>query len=142
MKIISLLNLKNKMNFQKELSKAYRWMTFACDHTWFVPEHLYGTTQTVDPDLVEIKFSKRMTVEIGRAHFDNGKYSIKLSSLLWPRASEAVRRKIVIHEACHLIDYCKNGIMNHGNGWKNLMRLCGEVPDIYHRVDNTGLTRT
>lgn len=128
------------MNYREELDRASHWVRFACDQTWF-----FNGTETIDPELVIIKFSKRMTLAMGRARVHDvgghDEYSIKLSYPLWPRASATERKNTIIHEACHLIDYRKHERMNHGRNWKHLMCLCGETPSRCHHVDTTGLKR-
>jgi len=112
-------------------------------------------------DKINYECSNRLTNSMGRAqvknrivqrwHPDKGlhrkritTYTMKLSTKIWARANQEEQEDTIIHEACHLIDYYKNGRMNgHGRVWKRLMRECGiNTPKRCHDVDLTGLTQT
>lgn len=67
---------------------------------------------------------------------------IRLSVPLWERASEQDRRETVIHEACHVVVFYKDGnSSSHGLEWREAMLNCGVEPNRTHSVDRTGLTR-
>ena len=68
---------------------------------------------------------------------------IRLSTVLWPRASEEERRETVVHEMCHIVVGYKHGYAAsaHGFEWKEAMRNCGVEPRRLHSVDRTGLIR-
>jgi predicted SprT family Zn-dependent metalloprotease len=53
---------------------------------------------------------------------------IEIQKSLWDDAHEHEKRNIIIHEVCHVIVYCKYGVMDHGPEWRIAMRETGEIP--------------
>ena len=76
---------------------------------------------------IDVKFSNSMTTTAGTAKRRNGRYILTLSSRLWDRMDEDEQRDLVIHEACHLIDFWLHdgNTKPHGWEWQALMRRCG-----------------
>ena len=110
------------------------WIRFACEHN-DVPELAQALL---------IEWNGRFTRRLGDAAYNSTTFRarIRLSTPLWPRASDEDRRETVIHEACHLITFYKFGqVAQHGLEWKEAMRNCGIRPLRLHAVDRTGLAR-
>jgi SprT protein len=110
------------------------WIRFACDCNE-VPELAQA---------VLVEWNRRFTRRLGDAAYNSITFRarVRLSTPLWPRASENDRRETVIHEACHLITFYKFGqVAQHGLEWKEAMRNCGLQPERTHSVDRTGLAR-
>lgn len=68
---------------------------------------------------------------------------IRLSPLIWERASEAERRETIIHEACHIVAFHLHGteIKPHGKEWKQAMANCGVEPVRCHSILLIGINR-
>lgn len=102
---------------------------------------------------IRVEWNGRFTRRMGDAQYHSKRDAgvIRLSSPLWPRATDDQRRQTVIHEVCHVvqdrIDYKKSMQLgrtlrssSHGHGWQMLMLRCGVTPRRCHTVDRTGLT--
>ena len=91
--------------------------------------------------------SNRMTARIGEANLRSNR--IKLSPVLFPRASATKRRNTIIHEVCHLVANHRLLVAGrdegpHGREWKKAMRECGEKPKARYtadEVDRDGLRK-
>jgi len=86
-------------------------------------------------DSITFEFNSRFKSRMGDANPTTMK--IRLSSVLFPRATTTKQRNTVIHEACHIIAYAKYGYhigRGHKEGWKACMRAAGEVPKRCHQV--------
>ncbi len=96
---------------------------------------------------IRVEWSTRLTNAMGKAFCPRVlgmPQRIKLSSQIWPRASQEERRETTIHEVCHIIAYheaLQNGtrINPHGYEWQVLMRRCGLVPERCHNVNLLGI---
>jgi predicted SprT family Zn-dependent metalloprotease len=74
---------------------------------------------------VKINFNNRITRTMGKA---NG-HRIQLSAKLWPHIDEDLKREIIIHEACHVVQkWAFPFSQSHGPEWSKLMRLNGLKP--------------
>jgi len=115
--------------------KIREWIRFACECN-DVPELA---------QVVFVEWNGRFTHRLGDATYNRITYRarIRLSSVLWPRASEEVRMETVVHEACHVIVGFKHGYVPrpHSSEWKAAMRNCGFEPHRLHTIDRTGLAR-
>jgi len=92
----------------------------------------------------EVKFSSRFSRRMGDARYDHVKQKgiIRLSAVLWPRATEVERTETIIHEACHVVQlYFYPTSAAHGREWAALMRKAGRKPQRCHQVDRTGIQR-
>ena len=111
------------------------WIRFACDCN--------GVPELAQVILVE--WNTRFTCRLGDAIYNPVSYRarIRISSLLFPRASEQVRMETLIHETSHIVVGYKYGYAAsaHGSEWKKAMRNCGVEPRRLHSVDRTGLAR-
>jgi SprT protein len=115
-------------------SEVWEWIRFACD--------CHGRPDIVDR--IQLEWSNRMTNAMGRASRKGWEtdYTIKLSTKLFARASDAEKRQTVIHEACHIIDAIINDVrMSHGPSWKDCMRRADCEPLRCHSVSNAGLVK-
>jgi predicted SprT family Zn-dependent metalloprotease len=96
---------------------------------------------------VQIKWSKRMTRCAGIARPTLGEHgTITLSSHLFAKATPEQQRKVIIHEACHIIVERwnvkhKNPSAYHGRGWQLAMMACGLPPEIYHDISVAGVAK-
>lgn len=90
---------------------------------------------------VQWEWNATFTARMGDANYVLKR--IRLSSPLWPRASEQERENTVKHEACHIITRMQYGysVKSHGLEWRATMRNCGLKAARCHRVDRTGLAR-
>jgi len=60
---------------------------------------------------------------------------LRLSAILWLRATPAQKIDVVKHETCHLITWHKYGkVKSHGDEWKRAMVKAGLVPMRTHAV--------
>lgn len=108
------------------------WTQFACDSC--------GCPELAAK--IQIKFNNRFTRRMGDASACGGRYVVRLSAPLWPRATKEQQRETVIHEACHIIDSYLHGQMNgHQRPWKMLMIRCGLQPERCHTVNRDGIAR-
>lgn len=74
---------------------------------------------------VKIHFNGRLTRTMGKA---NG-HRIQLSSRFWPHISDELKREIIIHEACHVVQcWAFPFSEGHGPEWRKLMVLNGCKP--------------
>jgi predicted SprT family Zn-dependent metalloprotease len=80
---------------------------------------------------------------MGDARWDERRQTgrIRLSAVLWPKASPAEREEVVVHETCHIIDWLRHGPEGwHGPEWRNLMMRCGyPEPKRGHAVDRAAI---
>lgn len=117
-------------------SQIRKWIDFACDSNG-VPELKYK---------IKFQFESSFTRRMGDAMWDRKKKQgiVRLSSPLWPRASEQERYETVVHEACHVVVGYKNEnrrVQPHGEEWKRAMLACEIQPNRTHCVDRKGLAR-
>jgi len=111
------------------------WIRLACERNG-VPELIPSIT---------VEWNSRFTRRMGDALYSPITFQakIRLSTPLWPRATEQDRFETVVHETCHVIvKYRFNPLIkDHGPEWKEAMRNCGVEPLRLHSVDRTGLAR-
>lgn len=90
--------------------------------------------------IVKVEWNSRFVWRMGDAQYKPVP-RIRLSTPLWPLATEAQRRETVIHEVCHVVDrhlssvdltYRRDG--HHGRSWRLLMLKCGEAGTRCHTV--------
>lgn len=90
------------------------------------------------PDLngkITVTINPRTTVTAGKAIIKYNSMFMELSLKVCQHGGEDFVWQTVVHEACHLIDYYKNGKMSdHGPSWIKLMTACGVEPEMYHSV--------
>jgi len=119
----------------EDRQKIREWIRFACKRN-SVPELA---------QIIVVEWNPRFTCRLGDAIYSPSTYRarIRLSSTLWPRASEKERRETVVHETCHIVVGYKHGYVAypHGAEWREKMRNCGLKPLRTHRIDRTGLAR-
>lgn len=90
--------------------------------------------------LVKVEWNKRFTWKMGDAQY-RPTMRIRLSTSLWPLATEAERTETVIHEVCHIVDRHLASVdpsyqrsSSHGFSWRALMSKCGAKGDRCHSV--------
>ena len=111
-----------------------QWVRYACERNE-VPELA---------QMIVVEFNRRFTRRMGDGLYSPARMvgRIRLSIPLWERASEQDRKETVIHEACHIIAFYKDGnSAPHGSLWQQAMLNCGVEPLRTHAVDRTGLVR-
>jgi len=118
-----------------EFNKQIRaWIDKACDDNG-VPELKHK---------IDFEFNGKFTRRLGDARYrqKTKRGLIRLSTPLWPRATEAEQRDTVIHEACHVVVGYKYGnVQSHGKEWKQAMWNCGLEAERTHCLDRTGIAR-
>lgn len=96
-------------------------------------------------EIIEVRWNRRFTRRFGDAgiRLDPFRARIRLSPLIWSRASEEERRETVMHETCHIVAWHQHGvaIKPHGSEWKQAMRNCGLKPTVYHKIALIGISQ-
>jgi SprT protein len=88
-----------------------------------------------------IEWKTRFTSKLGDAAFRL--LRVRFSVPLFRLASIDERRATIVHEVCHILnrELHGNAVQPHGDEWKLLMLLAGELPERCHVVDNSSLKR-
>lgn len=82
---------------------------------------------------IKWQFNNRFHNRMGDANYS--KMRIRLSSVLWNKATQEQKESTVKHETCHIIAHAKYGdIKAHGAEWKRTMISAGQVPERLHKV--------
>lgn len=96
-------------------------------------------------NLIRVRWNKRFVRRFADAAYGTHPMRgiIRVSPLIWERASELDRRETIIHEACHIVAFHLhgNGIKPHGTEWKQAMANCGVEPVRCHTVPLFGINR-
>lgn len=78
------------------------------------------------------EWNGRLSAALGRAFYDDD--HIHLSTQLWIPATPSQRREAIIHEGCHLAANALFDHQEHGDPWKDLMRMCNVEPRTHHGI--------
>lgn len=109
--------------------------------TWEFIHYVFETLGVSElSDCTTLTWSSRLTSTGGTGGYSLyiNKGRIKLSSVLWKHATQADRIKLVIHEACHVVQrYLYPYSKPHGHEWKRLMRRCGLTPERCHSINTS-----
>lgn len=96
-------------------------------------------------NLIRVHFNNRFVRRFADAQFRTNPIRgiIRVSPLIWERASEFDRRETIIHEACHIVAFHLHGneIKPHGMEWKQAMANCGVEPIRCHTIPLVGINR-
>lgn len=96
-------------------------------------------------NLIRVRWNKRFVRRFADARYGTHPMRgiIRISPLIWERASETDRRETIIHEACHIVAFHLhgNGIRPHGTEWKQAMANCGVEPIRCHTIPLVGINR-
>lgn len=115
--------------------QIYEWIDFAVDRN----DVIYLS------NLIRVRWNNRFTQRFGDARIakDRLRGRIRLSPMIWERATSVQRRETIIHETCHIIAWHLHGtlIKPHGSEWRTAMTNCGVHPEIYHQIDLEGINR-
>lgn len=107
------------------------WILHAC--------HFNGIPELASK--IQYRFNNRLSIVFGQAWCE--KKLIDIAPVLWERASPVQRRKLIIHETCHIICRHKFGpnVGDHGKEWKQSMINAGVPAERCHHVSTAGLRR-
>jgi len=96
-------------------------------------------------NMIRVRWNKRFTRRFGDAVIakDGLRGRIRLSPMIWERATSVDRRETIIHETCHIVAWHLHGtaIKPHGSEWQTAMNNCGIDPEIYHDINLDGINR-
>jgi predicted SprT family Zn-dependent metalloprotease len=103
-------------------------------------------------EMIDVDVNNRLKVTLATASspFVDGKrtYLLSINQELWRRANDEEKRKTLIHEICHLVEFYLHGrVQNikkgHGPIWDNYMRMCGLDPksERFHNLECSDLRR-
>ena len=92
-------------------------------------------------NMVTTVWNGRFTARMGDATYKSNR--IRLSTVLFRRATEQERYETIVHELCHLVSYERYGRAGAGHGrfWQAVMREAGVEPKRCHNVNRTGIAR-
>ena len=111
------------------------WIDFTCECN----EVSYLATHIV------VRWNRRFTRRIADASYRTCplRGRIRISPMIWERATLEQRRETVIHESSHIVAYHLHGlgIKPHGVEWKTVMKTCGVEPVVTHRIDLKGINK-
>ena len=117
------------------MRKIYSWIEFACEKndTLYLASH------------IRIKFTPRFTRKFAEAGYGIRplRARIRISPMIWQRATPKERFETIIHEACHIVAFHLYGvdIKPHGVEWRQAMKNCGVEPMIYHNISLVGINK-
>lgn len=96
-------------------------------------------------NLIQVRWNKRFIRKFAEAGYGACpiRAIIRLSPLIWERASETDRRETIIHEACHIVAFHLHGtkIKPHGIEWQQAMTKCDVEPTRCHTIPLIGINR-
>ena len=122
-------------NVGSSTQQIHDWIDFALDRN----EVNYLS------NMIRVRWNKRFVRRIADAGYISNppRGIIRLSPLIWERASEAERRETIIHEACHIVAFHLHGteIKPHGIEWRQAMVNCGVEPIRCHDIPLIGINR-
>lgn len=94
-------------------------------------------------NMIRVRWNKRFTRKFADAGYGTcpPRGRIRISPMIWERASQEQRRETIIHEACHIVAYHLHGlaIKPHGIEWRQAMAKCGVEPVVTHNIDLVGI---
>ncbi|MEW4453034.1 SprT-like domain-containing protein [Bremerella sp. JC817] len=93
--------------------------------------------------MIRVRWNKRFTRKFADAGYGTcpPRGRIRISPMIWERATREQRRETLIHEACHIVAYHLHGlaIKPHGIEWRQAMVKCGVEPVVTHNIDLVGI---
>jgi len=128
-----------------------KWMTGPYCRSSDIEDLMRETCKTcgipeIFPEIVW-RFEKRFTVTLGQAEFwtdSNGKdnWLVRYAAGMWIPIGSKARKNTIVHEICHvaverIYGHCskpgpgQERVLDHGKQWRELMRRCGEDPDMH-----------
>lgn len=94
-------------------------------------------------NMIQVQWNKRFTRKFAEAGYGTCplRGRIRISPMIWERATAEQRRETVIHEACHIVAYHVHGldIKPHGVEWKSAIKKCGVEPLRCHDIPLIGI---
>ncbi|WP_013627514.1 SprT family zinc-dependent metalloprotease [Rubinisphaera brasiliensis] len=94
-------------------------------------------------NMIRVRWNKRFIRKFADAGYGicPPRGRIRISPMIWERATPEQRRETIIHEACHIVAYHLHGlaIKPHGVEWRRAMESCGVEPVVTHNVDLVGI---
>lgn len=113
--------------------QIHDWIGFACDQN--------GVSYLACH--IRVRWNRRFTRRFADASYRTCplRGRIRISPMIWARATPEQRRETVIHEACHVVSYHQHGptIKPHGMEWRQAMLACNVEPVATHNIDLTGI---
>jgi predicted SprT family Zn-dependent metalloprotease len=84
-------------------------------------------------EAVRIRFSRRMTRDLGRSWPERGEIAIKHALLT---ASDVELHSVICHEVAHIAAFHLYGkrVPPHGDEWAELVRIAGHIPAAHVKV--------
>jgi predicted SprT family Zn-dependent metalloprotease len=106
----------------KNVDRLIRYTFDTCNANYFLKD-------------VTWEYSNRLKVALGKctSYKQGDKYScnIKLSSKFAEKLPQQEFEDLVVHEACHAVDFLLNkSSSGHGLRWQKYMRMCGLSPEV------------
>lgn len=93
--------------------------------------------------MIQVQWNKKFTLKFADAGYGvcPPRGRIRISPMIWERATPEQRRETIIHEACHIVAFHLNGldIKPHGVEWRQAMANCGVEPEVTHKIDLAGI---
>jgi len=93
--------------------------------------------------MIRVRWNKRFTRKFADAGYGicPPRGRIRISPMIWERATLEQRRETIIHEACHIVAYHLHGlaIKPHGAEWRAAMAKCEVEPVRCHNIPLIGI---
>lgn len=93
--------------------------------------------------MIRVRWNKRFTRKFADAAYGTcpPRGRIRISPMIWERATPEQRRETIIHETCHVVAYHLHGlaIKPHGVEWRQAMDNCGVEPVRCHNIPLIGI---
>ncbi len=134
----TLTNQEQHMKHNSSISQPssleiHEWIDFALDRN----EVNYLA------NMIRVHWNKRFIRKFADAGYivNPPRGIIRLSPLIWERASDTERRETIIHEACHIVAFHLYGteIKPHGIEWRQAMANCEVEPVRCHSIPLIGI---
>lgn len=120
---------------QSSTLQIHEWIDFALDRN----EVNYLS------NMIRVRWNKRFVRRFADAGYilNPTRGIIRISPLIWERASETERRETIIHEACHIVAFHLHGtaIKPHGVEWRQAMANCEVEPVRCHNIPLIGINQ-
>jgi len=118
------------------MQQIHDWIEFALDRN----EVSYLS------NMIRVRWNKRFIRKFAEAAYGANPIRgiIRISPVIWERASEADRRETIIHETCHIAAFHLNqgkAITPHGVEWRQAMAKCDVEPVRCHNISLIGINR-
>ncbi len=93
--------------------------------------------------MIRVRWNKRFVRKFADAGYGAcpPRGRIRISPMIWERATLVQRRETIIHEACHIVAFHLHGkeIRPHGIEWQQAMENCGVEPVRCHNIPLIGI---